>query len=165
MSNAANGFTVEGHGAGVLTRTKASTREMAWAEARLCMVDTFHTVKVVRAGATVFRAFRQVDGSWVDAKNAKTVKPAGIACAPLALGCKVSGTYHDVAFTGTVQGVDGSGYVHVALDSAICVYGSSRDSLCFAPDERYLLVVTARAEEGLVIKHLPHDCIGGAFLA
>ena len=165
-TTATNGFTVEGQGAGVLTRTKANTREIAWTEARLCMVDTFHTVKVLLGGVVVFRAFRQTDGSWIDAKTAKTVKPAGIACAPMALGCKVSGVYHGESFTGTVQGFDGSGYVHVALDVAIPdVYGSSRDSLCFAPSERYLLVVTARAPEGLTIKQLPSDCIGGSFIS
>lgn len=165
MSNAANGFTVEGHGNGTLSRTKSPTREGAWVEARLYMVDTFHTVKVLSAGVVVFRAFKQTDGSWIDAKTCKVVKAAGIACAPLALGCKVSGTYHGVAFTGTVEGFDGSAYVHVDLDVAIDVYGSSRDSLCFGPSERYLLVVTARAPEGLKIKNLPWDCIGGSFVA
>ncbi len=165
MTNATKSYTVEGHGAGTLTRTKAMTRELAWAEAKLCMVDTFHTVKVLSAGVVVFRAFKQADGSWIDAKTCKTVKVAGLATAPLALGCKVKGVYHGVAFTGMIEAFDGSGYLHVDFDVPVSVYGSVRESVCFAPSERYLLEVTERAPADLEIKQFPHDVLGGCYVA
>ncbi len=82
-------YRIEAHGASILrmvggvssdanhfVREPLMTREGAWSSARASMVNDFHTVKVFRNGALVFRAFKQVGGEWIDAKTCKVVKAA-----------------------------------------------------------------------------------------
>ncbi len=79
-------FRVEGHGASILymfgqvsssvnpfVRESLLTREGAWSTVKNLMGKDLHTIKVFKNGALVWRAFRQVDGSWVDAATALEV--------------------------------------------------------------------------------------------
>jgi len=78
-------FRVEAHGAhtlamfgavlGAFGREPLLTRDGAWSTVRHLLASDrdIHTVKVFRGGSLVWRAFRQVDGSWVDANTALPV--------------------------------------------------------------------------------------------
>lgn len=87
MNKTARQFRVEGHGQSVLSmvggvanhvnpyvQDPLLTREGAWSTAKALMArGTYHTVKVYRGGTVVWRAFRQVDGTYVDAETCKRV--------------------------------------------------------------------------------------------
>lgn len=65
----------------------------------------------------------------------------------LRINDRVTGTYHGVPFSGTVDYGDYSGRIGIKLDSPITVYGVERSGLSLDAYDRDLIETVTRGEE------------------
>lgn len=91
----------------------------------------------------------------------------GMKTTQFKLGDTVSGTYHSVAYVGTLTEYDGCGYLYVELASPIVVRGDVRTSVCFSRDseERDVLRLVSRPSVSPTLKSVSNAAMGGARIA
>ncbi len=82
------------------------------------------------------------------------------------LGDTVTGTYHDVPFTGVLHSYDGSGYAYVRFPAPLAqpvVFGEARDGIGIHPSQRDFRVVS-RPSIPPEVKVASYAAMGGCYI-